>query len=71
MSPNPPQISVADALAAFDGIQARLAEALSLSRASVSDWVTSGREFVPELQAFRLTLLKPERWPLPGKRTKT
>lgn len=49
-----------DALAAFGGVQAQLAAALSLSRASVNEWVKSGREFVPELQAYRLAHIKPE-----------
>ena len=59
MNPNPPRIRVADALAAFDGKQSRLAAALSLSRASVNEWVKSQREFVPDLQAFRLAQLVP------------
>ena len=58
--PVDPQIRVTDALAAYDGIQARLAEALGINRASVHEWITSGVEHVPALQAHRLAVLRPE-----------
>ena len=65
MVPNTPNIRVADALDAFGGVQARLAAALGLSRATVNEWVKSGRECLPELQSYRLAALKPD-LALPG-----
>ena len=60
MAPNDPQIRVDAALAAFGGVQARLAAALNINRTSVHGWITSGREYVPPLQAHRLARLRPE-----------
>jgi DNA-binding transcriptional regulator YdaS (Cro superfamily) len=49
-----PLVRVADAIE-FAGSQANLARLLSISSASVCEWVTTGREYVPELQAWKLT----------------
>ena len=59
-----PHITVDEALAAFDGVQSRLADALGIDRASVNEWVSSGRQFVPPLQAYRLTQMRPDLFPL-------
>lgn len=61
-----PKITVEEALAAFDGVQARLAEALGIDRASVNEWVSMGRQYVPPLQAYRLTQIRPELFVLAG-----
>ena len=55
-----PKITVAAALAAFDNVQARLADALDINRASVNEWVSSKREFIPALHAHRLARLRPD-----------
>ncbi|CAN5817230.1 hypothetical protein BH20PSE1_BH20PSE1_01470 [soil metagenome] len=55
-----PHITVDEALAAFDGVQSHLADALGIDRASVNEWVSSGRQFVPPLQAYRLTQMRPD-----------
>ena len=59
-----PLITVQDALALYDGVQARLADALGLKRASVNQWVTEARDgrrkYVPLAQAYRLAALHPE-----------
>jgi len=59
-----PIITVEEALAVYDGVQARLADALGLTRASVNQWVTEFREgkrkFVPLAQAYRLAALHPK-----------
>jgi DNA-binding transcriptional regulator YdaS (Cro superfamily) len=54
MSIKSPQVRVIDAIE-FAGNQANLARILSISSASVCEWVTTGREYVPELQAWKLT----------------
>lgn len=55
-----PKIPVTAALAAFGNVQAELARALGISRASVSEWVSSEREHVPTLQAYALQRLRPD-----------
>ncbi|MCC7193929.1 MAG: hypothetical protein IT356_00055 [Gemmatimonadaceae bacterium] len=55
-----PQITVDAALRAYEYNQARLARALGLDRASVNEWVASGRMFLPALQAHRLQRLRPD-----------
>jgi DNA-binding transcriptional regulator YdaS (Cro superfamily) len=52
-----PLVRVADAID-YAGNQANLARILSITSASVSEWVSSGREYVPELQAWKLASVK-------------
>jgi len=60
--PIDPQIPLAAALKFFDGIQARLAAALDLNRATVNEWFADGEEFVPPLHAHRLARMYPEQF---------
>jgi DNA-binding transcriptional regulator YdaS (Cro superfamily) len=54
-----PLVTVAAAIE-FAGNQAKLAKLLRISSASVCEWVSSGRVYVPELQAWKLASLNPE-----------
>lgn len=53
-----PKVKVSDAIK-FSGNQAALAKILGISSASVCEWVANSREFVPELQAWKLTSINP------------
>ncbi|MCB0627992.1 MAG: hypothetical protein KDC43_29705 [Saprospiraceae bacterium] len=48
-----PKILVTDALLSVDGNQAALGRMLGISRVSVNEWVTTGRKYLPALQAYR------------------
>jgi predicted transcriptional regulator len=52
-----PKITVAEALQLTNGNQSELGRMLGISRASVSAWLVSGREFIPPLQAYRFRAL--------------
>ena len=54
-----PKVKVADALR-LAGNQNRLAKMLGINRASVNAWVSSEREYLPDLQAARMALVYPE-----------
>ncbi len=55
-----PKIEVNAALEVYKNNQASLGAALGISRSSVNTWVSSGREYLPELQAHRFCLLNPD-----------
>jgi len=48
-----PLIPVSEAIA-FAGSQAKLSRILSVGKSSVNEWVSSNRDFIPPLQAWRL-----------------
>lgn len=57
-----PEISVKDALALYRGNQSKLATALGINRAAISEWKKTKREFIPPLQAYRLQQMHPDRF---------
>lgn len=52
-----PKITVEEALS-FAGSQAKLAGLLDISRSSVNDWISSNRDYLPSLQAYRFREIK-------------
>lgn len=60
LHPIDPKISLDAALKFFNGVQAHLAAALDLNRATVNEWFTGGDKFVPPLHAHRLARMYPE-----------
>lgn len=48
-----PEIPVSQALSAVGGNQAALGRMLGISRVAVNEWVKTGREYLPPLQAYR------------------
>jgi DNA-binding transcriptional regulator YdaS (Cro superfamily) len=57
------KITVRAALALFGSNQAACAKALTISRASVNQWVASDRKHIPALQAYRLQRMYPDKFP--------
>lgn len=57
-----PEISVEDALALYGGNQSRLAAALDINRAAISEWKKTNRVLVPALQAYRLQQMHPDKF---------
>lgn len=55
-----PQITVDQALKWVDGNQSELARRLGIGRASVNEWVTTEREYLPPLQAHRYAAMVAE-----------
>ena len=58
MKSTDPKITVAEALESVGGNQAELARLLGVTRASVSKWVTSHREYMPLVAAYRYAALR-------------
>ena len=52
-----PKIEVTYALQVNNGNQAELGRKLGVGRASVNEWVRTGRQYLPELQAHRFVIL--------------
>lgn len=55
-----PEITVDEALDAVGGNQSALARLVGVQRSSVNEWKSSGRDFIPTLQAYRLQRRMPD-----------
>lgn len=57
-----PEITTKDALLAFDNNQSKLASALGVSRAAISDWKKRELKLIPAISAYRLLNAYPEKF---------
>ena len=55
-----PEITVKETIE-FAGSQSALARLLDIGKASVNEWVTTGRKYVPTLQAYRFVQIRKKR----------